>query len=607
MKRNEIVWLNRISLGCLIVLAPLMLFPRGILPFLSVGLAGCLLLVRWRVYGRPRLQIMDIPLIFMTVMALIGLSISFEPALSWPRWWALLFGLLVYVILRSSLKLDKDSTWAATGLILLGFGLAGASLVGTDWSNVRYINLSWLYERLPTLIHSLPGSGVSQTSDLFNPRWVGITMGILAPVYLPLIAWRKHTWLQVLAALAFVIVTGTLFLTQAFQGLLGLAVGSFIVLLFISRWFWLLLPIGGLLIAAVVWHLGPMEVWTALLSLDNPVGKAVVLRLDIWTQAWAMLKDMPYTGIGLNTFPLAQSEFYTGYLIGPEPHAHNLFLQTALDLGLPGLVAFFWLISAWSKQVLHQLSHNSTQGSRLLLIGVLAGVGSYLAHGLIDAMMLGAKPSFVVWALLGIGAATPHIEILPEQNRGVKYWLGWMALPILALMIALIFSVSVPMNIGALQAQHILHPFPDGLGTTTGSPETARLYLTKAIELNPAQSQAHFLLARLASATGDFATAETHYQARVALDMQNPIYRYNLTQGLLQGSLPATQLDHAKELLKIYQAWNGRFPERAEVYLLKSIVFRNYLGDESGADNLLQAGIQANARPVGLLSEALNK
>jgi hypothetical protein len=261
-----------------------------------------------------------------------------------------------------------------------------------------------------------------------------------------------------------------------------------------------------------------------------------------------MRKDMPFTGIGLNTFPLIQSEFYTGYLIGPEPHAHNLFLQTALDLGLPGLIAFLWFLAAWVSRVLKQIANISASGYRLLLIGVLAGVGSYLAHGFIDAMMLGAKPSFVIWVLLGIGAAAmPENAPKTKANRLSLYWSEQFSQS--SLVLRYCYSRQrVHEYWGSTGTAHAA-PLPRNAGASTGSLEQVRLTLEKVLELDLASPQAHLLLARLASSTADFITAQNHYDSRVALDLQSPIFGYNPVQGLLMWFIPQAKPDPARELM----------------------------------------------------------
>lgn len=621
-----------ISLLSLAVMAPLMLFPRGILPWIGLALAAGLFGLRWRMAGRPRLGSLDMPLIYLAVMALLGLFISIQPELSWPRWWSLLYGLLVFAVLRSALELELDAAWIAAGLALLGLGLAAVSLVGTDWSNLRFFELPGLYERLPALLRGLPGSGIQQpgSSDLFNPRWVGITMGVLAPAYLPLLRLQGRPWLRLLLGLALLATTGMALLTQSIQGLLGLAAGVFIVLIFVSPWFWLLLPLGGLALAGVLWRMGPQGVAAAFLTLDNALGKALVLRLDIWSRAWAMLQDMPFTGIGLNVFPLVQSEFYTGYIIGPEPHAHNLYLQTALDLGLPGLAAFALFIALWARGALRAIrtpggaqAAAGRPAARLLLIAALAGVTSYLAHGLVDAMMLGAKPGFVVWALLGIGAAHPHPDPLPSRERGQvgreslssvgrgqgegrmrgDGQTGILLLPTLFAALALFFPARVWLNLGTLQAMWALHPFPQAAlaAPAAAQAELARWYLERALQEDPSQPQPHLLLARLAAAAGRVEPAWEHYRAMVALDLQQQLISYNPVQALRIALQVEAEAGPPAERLKIYQAWNTRFPQRAEGYLLKAILLGEHLAQPEAAQNALQAGVQAGARPAELL------
>ena len=57
----------------------------------------------------------------------------------------------------------------STGGQLCAHASGTFSLVATDWSGVRLIEMPWLYERLPSLIRNLPGSGsqISTTLAIF--------------------------------------------------------------------------------------------------------------------------------------------------------------------------------------------------------------------------------------------------------------------------------------------------------------------------------------------------------------------------------------------------------------------------------------------------------
>jgi O-antigen ligase len=89
------------------------------------------------------------------------------------------------------------------------------------------------------------------------------------------------------------------------------------------------------------------------LSLDS-----LGARLEIWSRAIYGIQDFPFTGMGINTFRTVMPELYPVFTIpaGVDiAHAHNEFLLAALDLGIPGSIAFitlnivaFWmLIRTW--------------------------------------------------------------------------------------------------------------------------------------------------------------------------------------------------------------------------------------------------------------------
>lgn len=138
-----------------------------------------------------------------------------------------------------------------------------------------------------------------------------------------------------------------------------------------------------------------------------------------------MLRDMPFTGIGVNIFSVIQTNFYPGYIIGPEAHAHSLYLQTALDQGIPGLGAMLFMFFAWGITIKSNYDKATAPGQKILYIAMAAAMISFLITGLTDGMTLGAKPAPILWAFLGIGAAAGVRPTLAQQTSQ-KMKISWL-------------------------------------------------------------------------------------------------------------------------------------------------------------------------------------
>ena len=121
---------------------------------------------------------------------------------------------------------------------------------------------------------------------------------------------------------------------------------------------------------------GPPRQLLALLDVDYPLGNGVALRLDMRGRALAVIRDMPLTGIGLDTFPLVQSHFCTGYFIGLETHAQDLLATVVVDLGLPGLLAFLSLLIAFYLTVFQANRRIESREVRILHVGFSAAVAA---------------------------------------------------------------------------------------------------------------------------------------------------------------------------------------------------------------------------------------
>ena len=136
-------------------------------------------------------------------------------------------------------------------------------------------------------------------------------------------------------------------------------------------------------------------------------------RMNVWDDALRALRTSPWLGIGLDYF---RHSGYSMVLWPPDqmvgtPHAHNIFLQTALDIGLIGLAAYLAVLAVMMRRAL-ELGRASSGDRWVRSVGVGAGLSVVAVHayGLLDAVALGTKVGVFQWLASGLLLAAWRIH-----------------------------------------------------------------------------------------------------------------------------------------------------------------------------------------------------
>ena len=323
--------------------------------------------------------------------------------------------------------------------LLLGGTLLLALLAPfiTDWKTQMRIFRIPIY----TWLESLP----VRPTDMIHANVLAGALVIALPISLALairppepqnksalpprywLARLPRVWFGVLAAI-FVIV---LILTQSRSAYVATSISLSIVLGWRLRVGRVVLFIWALSLPLLIGRVGPAAFFAER-------GSDAVLggwsgRLEVWMKSLAAIQDFPLTGIGIGTFEQIMPLLYPLRVrVEDFPHAHNLFLQVALDLGLPGLITWLaTMIGAFALGILTtrteknaltttELSVSSAEGasseqkgsntkmrlpaqfSNALSLGVLASLISFFVQGLLDVVLWGNKLAFLPWLLLAI-------------------------------------------------------------------------------------------------------------------------------------------------------------------------------------------------------------
>ena len=414
-----------------LALAPLLVFPRPRLTPWLMALVPLLWLCRWLARGRLTIPMpLDWPLV--GVMAAVGVSLwaTFDPALSFPKVCGVFLGIALFFALANTVHTRAGLRITAALLLLGGAMTAGLVLIGTRWRAGKVPLLAPLLalvrQRIPQLVRGIPRAEAG-----FNANQAGGTLTLFVPLagslLLHCLRLRRRSARWALTAwglgVVLLLVTSVLLLTQSRQAYVAVTLAGLLLGASHGRW--------TRLVAAIILAAGAVAVATA--GVDWIAGAVVgageaghidqygswTARVEIWERGLRVIRDHPLTGIGFDTFfPLVHGRYPT-FLIAPGTmlgHAHNLYLQTALDLGLPGLAAFLWFLGAWCWMLWQVWRKTESDFNRALAAGLLLGMLAQLLFGLADAIALGQKPGAFTWSFLGLGAALWVAERMQQEG-----------------------------------------------------------------------------------------------------------------------------------------------------------------------------------------------
>lgn len=288
------------------------------------------------------------------------------------------------------------------GFGAVGVGIAVAALFGTQWID-KFPVVGPLLARLPK-----PLLGMFVGADEgFNPNQLAGTLLYVLPLFVALASydilrerkqWRK--WLPVSFAAG--IIGLLLFLSQSRGGLLGFSTALILMLLVNKRWGRWTLGIGAILLILALPLIPFASIFSATEDFTASLGSGVLSlkgRPEIWNRALMAISDFPFTGLGLGTFRRIVHIFYPFFSISASfdiGHAHNFFLQTALDTGLPGLIS---LLSLYCIAILQsiRLWKSGLAVNRVWAIGMFGTLAAQIVYGQFDAVAMGAKTNFLFW------------------------------------------------------------------------------------------------------------------------------------------------------------------------------------------------------------------
>jgi hypothetical protein len=294
-------------------------------------------------------------------------------------------------------------------------------------------------------------------------------------------------------------------------------------------------------------------------ALSHWTPAAVAQRWQRYHDFVEIIADYPLTGSGLGVSAMVYSSYLFLVQVPFLTQAHNLYLQLAVEQGIPGLIALVGVIGGtlWGlRRTLSSSAATASSGSPLYLLAVATSgaVTAIMVNGLLDGDLYSGPfviflfvPFGVAWALYFVAEKRALFADNPSNGerryqlssqgarRGPALWrkvalLGLAALAPFLLVAAAFFMVGglaqLYANIGAVgqtQVELANYHWPQWpLQDLVRRKATQQLSLAEqlfhaALARNPDNVTAEWRLGEIALARGDYAQAEARLAHAFAL------------------------------------------------------------------------------------------
>ena len=408
------------------VIAEAFLIPLAPLAAMVALLLGCgAMLLRLRIDRSFHLRRLpyDAPALLFVVIGLLSVVVAPDKAFSFYNFYHLvpiyaLTYLLVGQTLRKTRELQRVAfamALSAALVILYGFY---QFIFGIDISSMKWVD----GEAFPEL-----SKRVFSTWE--NPNILAGYLDIVACIAVGLIGVLQRGW-RILAILLLAATLACLGMTYARGACLVVAV---VLAGYGALRDWRIL-LGIVVIGAGALLVDPVLA-DRLLSVFTRVDTSSEMRIAFWESTIAMVMDHPFLGIGWGMYFMVYPE-YDFYLQGAPVqivHAHNMYLNYAAEIGIPGALSFLWFFfgslvlalrvprktppweavlaaheHAW-KTVADVRAALGRWRRRRFVEGLSTGLGlafiSVALNGLTDHLLFNIPSSMLLWMLAAMTAA----------------------------------------------------------------------------------------------------------------------------------------------------------------------------------------------------------
>ena len=253
-----------------------------------------------------------------------------------------------------------------------------------------------------------------------NPNVLGEFLILVFPILLALMATSKKSYERLILFAVSLMNCWCLLFTWSRGAWIGCIIATVLFLCVSSKYFFtcglLSLPIVGMFV-----HLKQdSAVLTRLTSFGD---SSTSYRISIWKGVLRMLEDIGFYGVGIGEG--AFQKIYPIYsLEGIEaaPHAHNLYLQIAVEMGVFALIVFLVFIFLYAQFSFSFCKSALNRSNKLICLGIFSGVLAVLVQGMTDYVWYNYRIFLLFWMVVGLGMAHVYAAKNTEEEMEQLYF-----------------------------------------------------------------------------------------------------------------------------------------------------------------------------------------
>jgi O-antigen ligase len=244
-------------------------------------------------------------------------------------------------------------------------------------------------------------------------------------------------------------------------------------------------------------------------------------RFHVFWSAVELIRDVPFTGGGLDSFPGLYSTYIMinpNYILG---YSHNIYLDAVLQLGILGGLMLCWIIIG---SIVYLAVRSVPEEHSLLRYAILSSLLISVFRGLVDNIVLRTMFTtllfFVPGMAVGLLSSTNPKPDIARHEKAISRHLAIAILTVLCLVL-LGYAVCYKSvwsawytDLGCVKMAKIqLANFPTSTwdeGKQTNLLQPAESLFSQALVYDPTNPRAHYRLGLIALLNRDFTNAIYH-------------------------------------------------------------------------------------------------